>query len=103
MKIDRLVAVGFVTLGLVVISGADNPKTEPTTRRVADIVKDHDRSLHRDLADYVRKNPKADDVEQAYLALFEKGHRARLVRRDRAARPAATSRPRPRGRSGLWR
>ncbi len=39
---------------------------------VAEIQDRHDRALIRDLDDYLRKNPKADDLEQAYMTLFNK-------------------------------
>jgi peroxiredoxin len=39
---------------------------------VAEIQAKHDRAFIRDLAAYIQKNPKADDREQAYAALFNK-------------------------------
>lgn len=39
---------------------------------VNEIVAAHDRTLIRDLAQYIEKNPKADDADQAYMALFDK-------------------------------
>ena len=39
---------------------------------VAEIQSAHDRSLIRDLVEYLRKNPKADDADQAYMAIFDK-------------------------------
>lgn len=49
---------------------ADGP-TEAGKRNVAEIQAAHDRALISDLATYAEKNPKADDLDQAYLALFE--------------------------------
>jgi peroxiredoxin len=49
-------------------SGAEGPPGSG----VAEILASHDRALIRDLGDYLRKNPKADDVEQAYMAIFNK-------------------------------
>src|SRR4051794_3178428 len=45
---------------------------EPPRSSVAEIQAKHDRALIRDLVDYLRKNPKADDLEQAYMAIFNK-------------------------------
>ena len=44
----------------------------PPRSSVAEIQARHDRALIRDLDDYLRKNPKADDLEQAYMTLFNK-------------------------------
>lgn len=43
-----------------------------TARNVAEIQAAHDRALIRDLAVYVEKNPKAEDIDQAFMALFDK-------------------------------
>jgi len=43
-----------------------------TAKSVAEIQNDHDRMLIRDLLDYVGKHPKADDLDQAYMKLFNK-------------------------------
>jgi peroxiredoxin len=45
---------------------------EPPARSVADIQARHDRALIRELAEYLVANPRADDREQAYAALFNK-------------------------------
>jgi len=39
---------------------------------VAEIQAKHDRAFLRELAEYLKKNPKADDRDQAYAALFNK-------------------------------
>jgi peroxiredoxin len=39
---------------------------------VADLTNAHDRALVRDLQAYIAAKPKADDIDQAYLALFDK-------------------------------
>jgi peroxiredoxin len=39
---------------------------------VSEILAGHDRALIRDLSDYLRKHPKADDRDQAFAALFNK-------------------------------
>jgi peroxiredoxin len=49
---------------------ADSP-AGPPYRSVADLRAAHDRALVRDLDDYLAKHPKADDRDQAYMALFD--------------------------------
>jgi peroxiredoxin len=39
---------------------------------VVELQKVHDRALVRDLASYIASKPKAEDIDQAYLALFDK-------------------------------
>ena len=41
-------------------------------RNVAEIQSAADKALIRDLLDYLAKNPKADDVDQAYMKVFDK-------------------------------
>jgi peroxiredoxin len=62
---------------------------------VAEIQSAHDRALIHDLASYVAKNPKADDLDQAYMALFDKviehdwfGEHEAVAKRYLAERPA---------------
>ncbi|HEX8200478.1 MAG TPA: TlpA disulfide reductase family protein, partial [Isosphaeraceae bacterium] len=45
--------------------------TGPPFRSVADLRSAHDRALMRDLGDYLARNPRADDRDQAYMALFD--------------------------------
>ncbi len=45
---------------------------EPPATSVASIQAKHDRALIRELTDYLRNSPKADDRDQAYAALFNK-------------------------------
>src|SRR5262249_40162494 len=45
---------------------------EPARSGVAAIQASHDQALIRDLTQYVQKNPKAEDADQAYLAIFDK-------------------------------
>lgn len=45
---------------------------EPGATSIAEILTNHDRALMRDLGAYLRKNPKADDKDQGYAALFNK-------------------------------
>ena len=44
----------------------------PSASSVSEILGGHDRALIRDLSDYLRKHPKADDRDQAFAALFNK-------------------------------
>src|SRR5947209_12217 len=44
----------------------------PGSSSVSEILAGHDRALIRDLSDYLRKHPKADDRDQAFAALFNK-------------------------------
>jgi peroxiredoxin len=60
----------IVLAGLVAIPCA--PGGEPAPTNVAQIQARHDRAFIRDLVEYLQKNPKADDREQAYAALFNK-------------------------------
>jgi thiol-disulfide isomerase/thioredoxin len=44
----------------------------PAFRSVSEILAAHDRALIRDLSEYLRLNPKADDFDQAYMVQFSK-------------------------------
>jgi peroxiredoxin len=61
-------------LVLCAIAGRSAPlRAEgPANSSVAEIQDSHDQALIRDLTDYVRRNPKADDRDQAYSNLFNK-------------------------------
>ena len=60
----------FFAAGLAVALAARGD--EPAGANVAAIQAKHDRALIRDLADYLHSNPRADDRDQAYAALFNK-------------------------------
>jgi peroxiredoxin/predicted negative regulator of RcsB-dependent stress response len=69
--------VRSTTLSLVVVLGtvAYVPlvhSAEPAPVNVAEIQAKHDRAFIRELSDYLRQNPKAEDRDQAYAALFNK-------------------------------
>ena len=66
----RTYAILFLC-GPLWIPGASGAEAPPRSS-VVEIQARHDRALIRDLDEYLRKNPKADDVEQAYMALFNK-------------------------------
>jgi peroxiredoxin/predicted negative regulator of RcsB-dependent stress response len=69
--------VRSTTLSFVVVLGtmAIVPlvhAAEPAPVNVAEIQAKHDRAFIRELSDYLRQNPKAEDRDQAYAALFNK-------------------------------
>ena len=69
----RPAAVAAIVIGFALSAsraGADGPAA--TARSVSEIQAVHDRALFRDLAAYAAKNPKADDVDLAFMALFDK-------------------------------
>jgi peroxiredoxin/predicted negative regulator of RcsB-dependent stress response len=73
----RCNAVRSTTLSLVVVLGPVvlAPlvySAEPAAVNVAEIQAKHDRAFIRELSEYLRQNPKADDRDQAYAALFNK-------------------------------
>ena len=51
--------------------GAQTPTAE-TPKSVSELQKQHDRRLIRDLLDYLARHPKADDLDQAYMKVFDK-------------------------------
>ena len=60
-------------LGLAPALPLTSTAAEPSAfKSVAELQDAHDRALIRDLAAYVAKNPKADDADQAYMALFNR-------------------------------
>ena len=67
----RLAVCGlFLACAPLASKAAEPASTAPAT--VAAIKATHDRALIRDLVAYVGKNPKADDLDQAYMTLFDK-------------------------------
>ena len=65
------------TLSIVVVLGtvasvSSVRSAEPAPVNVAEIQAKHDRAFIRELSEYLRQNPKADDRDQAYAALFNK-------------------------------
>ena len=64
-----LIALGVV-LAAPLVARADGPA--PTFASVADLQNAHDRALIRDLIAHIRDHPKAEDVDQAYMTLFDK-------------------------------
>jgi peroxiredoxin len=62
----RLYTILLLGLGLTPAASAQSPAG------VAEIQAKHDRAFLHELAEYLQKNPKADDRDQAYAALFNK-------------------------------
>jgi peroxiredoxin/predicted negative regulator of RcsB-dependent stress response len=60
-----------VLLGALAIATVGH-SAEPAPVNVTEIQAKHDRAFIRDLSEYLRQNPKADDRDQAYAALFNK-------------------------------
>ena len=50
----------------------DEARGQTSLSGVAEIQARHDRAFVAELAQYLQKNPKADDRDQAYAALFNK-------------------------------
>jgi peroxiredoxin len=65
-----------IWLAASVASFADEPTrlavTASSLASVADIQAAHDRALIRDLTEYLRRNSKAEDLDQAYMVIFDK-------------------------------
>jgi peroxiredoxin len=63
-------------LALSVMAGAparaEGPQESSLPASVAELQQAHDRALLRSLVAYIAAKPKAEDVDQAYLALFDK-------------------------------
>jgi peroxiredoxin len=59
---------------IVLLAGLATPTRAegPPPASVADLQNAHDRALVRDLLAYIAAKPKAEDIDQAYLALFDK-------------------------------
>ncbi len=63
-----LLPATFLLALMAVATGAE----APASRSVAEIQAAHDRTLIRDLLGYLAASPKADDVDQAYMKVFDK-------------------------------
>jgi peroxiredoxin len=61
-----------VVLAGCALDGAPVQSAAPPAGGVAEIQAKHDRAFMAELTDYLQKNPKADDREQAFAALFNK-------------------------------
>jgi thiol-disulfide isomerase/thioredoxin len=57
---------------MIAVVAASSSAQEPSAANVSEILERHDRALIKDLGGYLRKNPRAEDRDQAYAALFNK-------------------------------
>ncbi len=55
---------------MIALSTATARADEP--KNVSEIQSAHDKALIRDLLTYLARNPKADDIDQAYMKVFDK-------------------------------
>jgi thiol-disulfide isomerase/thioredoxin len=62
----------FVAVVAVVSCLSESAGAGEPPKTVAALLAEHDRRLIRDLSAYIKANPKAADVDQAYVALFER-------------------------------
>ncbi len=67
----RFLLIAALGLGLITATPAP-AQTPETPKSVAEIQDSHDRVLIRDLLDYLARNPKAADLDQAYMKVFDK-------------------------------
>jgi peroxiredoxin len=66
---DSSVLRSLLVFGLL---ASVSPALADEPRSVSEIQSSHDKALIRDLLAYLAKNPKADDLEQAYMKVFDK-------------------------------
>jgi peroxiredoxin len=67
------VLIGGLSLSLSALThAADAPAGAGAQPGVTEIKAGHDRALIRDLITYAGRNPRADDIDQAYMTLFDK-------------------------------
>lgn len=64
--------LGLAVCGVFIVSTAALGADAPPAAGVTQIKTAHDQSLIRDLAAYIKANPKAEDLDQAYMTLFDK-------------------------------
>lgn len=69
MRAHRIILAVWGLAFCHLVLGDESKATKPS---VAEIQARHDRALLADLAGYVVANPTADDLDQAYMALFDK-------------------------------
>jgi peroxiredoxin len=67
-----LLATLGLALATIPVRGDDPaPAARPTYRSVSELKTAHDRALMRELGEYLRANPRAEDRDQAYMTLFD--------------------------------
>ncbi|WP_240906913.1 TlpA family protein disulfide reductase [Paludisphaera rhizosphaerae] len=64
--------MGLIAVSLVLASASTSRAQAPATESVAEILNRNDRTLVRELSEYLIRSPKAEDRDQAYAALFNK-------------------------------
>ncbi len=68
----RFGLLGLTLLLIINSTVAQGPAAGAPRKNVSDLLLDHDRKLAKALIEYADANPKAADLDKAYLALFEK-------------------------------
>lgn len=68
----RFGLLGLTLLLTINSTVAQGPAADAPRKNVTDLLLDHDRKLAKALVEYADANPKAADLDKAYLALFEK-------------------------------
>ncbi|WP_435009941.1 TlpA family protein disulfide reductase [Tundrisphaera lichenicola] len=66
----RVSTIGLIWASILLVSADSASADEPKT--VGEIQSVHDKALIGDLVTYLSKNPKADDIDQAYMKIFDK-------------------------------
>src|SRR5262245_28684311 len=64
-------AIALLSLAALPARSDDAASPGGAFKSVAELRKAHDRALVRDLNGYLKKNPKAEDRDQAYMAIFD--------------------------------
>ncbi len=70
-SINRWIVLGL-GLTLALPCRGDGPTPAASAGNVGEIQAKHDRALLKDLGDYLKKSPKPDDIDHAYLTFFNK-------------------------------
>ncbi len=66
-------AIGMGLLSLFTMADPTTARADdPAPKGVAGILAAHDRALIRELEEYLKKNPKADDRDEAYSAIYDR-------------------------------
>src|ERR1051326_5773588 len=67
-----LASIAVVSMTRAYAQNESGGRASGRFKSVADLQAAHDRAIIRDLGAYIEQNPKADDLEQAYMTLFNK-------------------------------
>jgi peroxiredoxin/TolA-binding protein len=72
-RMTRIQSVaGSAVIVLLTLVASSIPARADEPKNVSEIQSAHDKALIRDLLSYLAKNPKADDLDQAYMKVFDK-------------------------------